>query len=187
MVVLRSRIKSPLTTGFTLVELAIVLVIIGLIIGGVLVGRDLINAATVRTQVSQIQKYQSAVNTFRNKYGGLPGDLDAATATMYGFYAANCDGSLGKRDSNGFLNGYVGGSTQLGGETELFWMDLSTAGLVDGQFGNGTIVITCGPPGGVGMPITTSAVTGQYLPNTKIGMGNFLYVYSAGGYAPSPS
>jgi prepilin-type N-terminal cleavage/methylation domain-containing protein len=54
--------------GFTLIELAIVLVIIGLIVGGILVGQDLINAAAVRAQVSQIEKYQTAVHTFQTKY-----------------------------------------------------------------------------------------------------------------------
>jgi len=59
-------------SGFTLIELSIVLVIIGLIVGGVLVGRDLISAASVRAQITQIEKYQQAVNAFRDKYGGVP-------------------------------------------------------------------------------------------------------------------
>jgi prepilin-type N-terminal cleavage/methylation domain-containing protein len=50
--------------GFTLIELSIVIDIIALIIGGVLVGKDMIAAATVRAQVGQIEKYQTAVNTF---------------------------------------------------------------------------------------------------------------------------
>ena len=50
-------------SGFTLIELSIVLVIIGLIIGGILVGRDLINASAIRAQISQIDKYQQAANT----------------------------------------------------------------------------------------------------------------------------
>lgn len=68
----RRRAKE---SGFTLVELAIVLVIIGLIIGGVLVGQDLIKAAEIRATVSQIEGYNAAVNTFRTKYKGLPGDI----------------------------------------------------------------------------------------------------------------
>jgi prepilin-type N-terminal cleavage/methylation domain-containing protein len=48
--------------GFTLIELSIVLVIIGLIIGGVLVGQDLIHAAQTRAAVSQLERYNSAVN-----------------------------------------------------------------------------------------------------------------------------
>ncbi len=47
--------------GFTLIELSIVLVIIGLIIGGVLVGKDLIKAAEIRATISQINKYNHAV------------------------------------------------------------------------------------------------------------------------------
>jgi prepilin-type N-terminal cleavage/methylation domain-containing protein len=70
--------------GFTLIELCIVLVIIGLIVGGVLVGRDLISAAAVRAQVSQIEKYNTAVNTFRAKYGALPGDISATAAAQFG-------------------------------------------------------------------------------------------------------
>ena len=66
--------KQGKNKGFTLIELSIVLVIIGLIVGGVLVGQDLIKAAEIRATVSQVEGYNSAVNTFRLKYNGLPGD-----------------------------------------------------------------------------------------------------------------
>ena len=71
--------------GFTLIELSIVLVIIGLLAGGVLVGRDLIAAAALRSQITQIEKYNAAANTFRAKYGFLPGDLPANQAAALGF------------------------------------------------------------------------------------------------------
>ena len=51
--------------GFTLLELSIVLVIIGLIVGGVLVGQDMIKGAQIRATVAQLEKYNTAVNTFR--------------------------------------------------------------------------------------------------------------------------
>src|ERR1700709_989380 len=73
--------------GFTLIELSIVLVIIGLIVGGVLVGRDLINAAQLRAAISQIERYQTAVNTFRAKYGAIPGDMPDPAAMSCGFQA----------------------------------------------------------------------------------------------------
>ena len=69
--------------GFTLIELSIVLVIICLIIGGILVGRDLIEASKIRATVSQYEKFGSAVNAFRLKYNGIPGDLLDADA--FGF------------------------------------------------------------------------------------------------------
>jgi prepilin-type N-terminal cleavage/methylation domain-containing protein len=66
-------------SAFTLVELSIVLVIIGLIIGGVLAGRDLIRAAELRSLVSEVERYNSAVNAFKLKYNCLPGDCATAT------------------------------------------------------------------------------------------------------------
>ena len=70
--------------GFTLIELSIVLVIIGLIVGGVLTGQDLIKAAEIRATVGQYEKYNTAVNTFRTKYNGIPGDLLTSSAQAFG-------------------------------------------------------------------------------------------------------
>ena len=100
--------------GFTLIEISIVLVIIGLIIGGVLVGRDLINAAAIRAQISQIEKYNTAVNTFKVKFNALPGDMNATTATAFGFTprGTDCGGSAcpSEGDGNGVLEGNESGS-----------------------------------------------------------------------------
>src|ERR1700735_2399062 len=77
-------IKTPKSEkGFTLIELSIVLVIIGLIIGGILTGQDLIKAAEQRATLAQVEKYNTAVNTFRNKFGGIPGDLLYSTANSF--------------------------------------------------------------------------------------------------------
>ena len=74
--------------GFTLLEMSIVLVVIGLIVGGVLVGRDLISAAYTRAQISQIEKFNTAVNTFYGKYQALPGDMNNSVASTFGFSAS---------------------------------------------------------------------------------------------------
>jgi len=70
--------KMRLKSGFTLVELAIVIVVIGLLVGGVLVGQELIKQAQIRNVISQIREYNTAANTFRAKYNSLPGDFDKA-------------------------------------------------------------------------------------------------------------
>jgi len=71
--------KSALKAGFTLIEMSIVLVIIGLIVGGIVVGQDLIHTAEVKKQIKQIQDVETQITTFRTKYNCLPGDCLNAT------------------------------------------------------------------------------------------------------------
>jgi prepilin-type N-terminal cleavage/methylation domain-containing protein len=173
--------------GFTLIELSVVLVIIGLIIGGILLGRDLISAASTRAQIAQIEKYNSAVNTFTNKYGGLPGDLIPTLATQFGFpVGANCDAhGTGYRDGNGLIDGSTNSGNVLGessGETLLFWQDLSAAGLIDGKFPNNGATIICQAGAAPALSLTPGTTyVGDVFPVARIGQGNFLYVYETGG------
>jgi len=60
--------------GFTLVELSIVLVIIGLLIGGILVAQSMISTAQIQNVIRQLQQYDTAINNFATKYNQLPGD-----------------------------------------------------------------------------------------------------------------
>jgi prepilin-type N-terminal cleavage/methylation domain-containing protein len=159
--------------GFTLIELSIVLVIIGLVIGSVLVGQDLIRAAYVRAQISQIEKYNTATNTFYGKYGYLPGDITATAASQFGFTARSGAGGYG--DGNGEIDGSDGGTdvyawSQIG-EPMYFWEDLSRSGLIEGNFNT----YTNGWIGCQGAPCNL------YIPAARIGGGNYVYVYS--GYA----
>src|ERR1700712_2007792 len=97
--------KQP---GFTLIELSIVLVIIGLVVGGVLVGQDLIKAAGVRATISQIEKSNTAVNTFRSKYDGLPGDLATASAIRFGLYYPTTPSGVYNGNGDGIIDGNYG-------------------------------------------------------------------------------
>jgi prepilin-type N-terminal cleavage/methylation domain-containing protein len=169
--------------GFTLIEMSIVLVIIGLIVGGVLAGQSLISAAAVRAQINQIASYNAAVNTFRDKYGGIPGDLPINLANQFGFLVpASCTGSLGQRDGNGLIQSNHSSSgdslAALMGENILFWADLSSANLGGFTYATGsnlTLDANC-----------TNSVTitdvSTALPAGKIGYGTFLHVYSHNSY-----
>ena len=162
-------------SGFTLVELAIVLVIIGLIIGGVLVGQDLIKAATIRATVSEFEKLNAAVNTFRGKYNGLPGDLINTRATDFSLNTTNTDGNrdgtAGKGDGNGIIEACAAGANGFGCETALFWTDLSAASLLTQKF--------------TGYTSTTAAVAlstlNLYAPKSKLRDAALITVFNNNG------
>ena len=89
--------------GFALIELSIILVIVGLIVGSILAGQDLVRAAAVRATISQIERYNTAVNTFRGKYNYLPGDIKDPDASGFGFAARGQ--YAGEGDGNGLIEG----------------------------------------------------------------------------------
>ncbi len=128
-------------TGFSLVELSIVLVILGLLTGGILTGQNLIRAAELRSAVTEFQAFQTAANTFHDKYFALPGDMTNAT-DFWGEAASgtSCKASTAPGTCNGNGNGVV--DRYAGGESnELlrFWQQLSLAGLIEGTY-TGAIV-----------------------------------------------
>jgi prepilin-type N-terminal cleavage/methylation domain-containing protein len=126
-------------SGFTLIELSIVMVIIGLIIGGILVGQDMIRTATIRAQIAQIEQFNTAANAFKSKYDCLPGDCTPAEAATYGFLTRS--GAQGDGDGDGFIDAKLLGAlapnqpdNSIGGENTLFWEDLSMGGMIAGYF-----------------------------------------------------
>ncbi len=175
-------LDSAKKRGFTLIEMSIVLVIIGLIVGGILVGQSLIDAAGMRATISQIQKYNQATNTFYGKYGYLPGDIPNPTATSFGFASRGPEPGMGNGD--GIIAGfYLPNSVTKGalqsGEPGMFWVDLSKAQLIGGTFSTATptqLSSLC-----VVTPTSTPKLS-DFFPQAKLGYNTYVVVWS-GGYS----
>lgn len=112
-------------SGFTLVELSIVLVIIGLIIGGVLTGRQIMENAAITNTVNAIQAYEAQFQTYVQNYNAIPGD-DATAMTRFPSAGLTANGN-----GNGTLEGAFDSATAAD-ESRLLWADLRAAGLVKG-------------------------------------------------------
>lgn len=146
-------------SAFTLVELAIVLVIIGLIVGGILTGQSLVKAAEINNTIARLEKTTAAAVTFRGKYGGLPGDLIRARASMFGFVARS--GAQGHGDGNDLIEGCGWREAALGCETALFWMDLTRAQMISDSF---TTANSISDGDSIAASVTSPAVMKNYLP-----------------------
>ncbi|MCE2927262.1 MAG: type II secretion system GspH family protein [Rickettsiales bacterium] len=131
------HLASHNRSGFTLIELTIVLVIIGLIAGGVLFGRDLITSASIRAQISQLESYETAYHTFKSKYGCLPGDC--SNAEELGLTDEGSDGNGNGDGVIGFVpvdfSFFALGIEEY--ETLNFWEHLSKARLIPEALQNG--------------------------------------------------
>lgn len=144
--------------GFTLIELAVVMIIIGLLIGGVLKGQELIANAQIKATIGQIKAIETAVSSFRDKFNALPGDLTNPTARLPNCTAAPCNvtGDGNGRISRGTGVG-LGTLPQAGDEEAVAFAHLSAANLLSGV-----------------QPNTGIVGFGQMLPEAKIGGGFWL-------------
>jgi len=120
-------------SGFTLVEIAIVLVIIGLLLGGVLKGQELINSAKIKNLVNDLNGVSTAVYAYQDRYRALPGD-DANAETRWTAQGITAAGT-GLGNGNGTVDGKFNAApvTGAGPESVLFWKELRTAGLIGGN------------------------------------------------------
>jgi prepilin-type N-terminal cleavage/methylation domain-containing protein len=113
--------------GFTLIELAIVLVIIGLLLGGVLKGQELINSAKVKSMATDFKNIQVYLYGYQDKFKALPGDDRAASTHLTGAANATTGGTPG----DAVIQGLYGSSTATE-ESVLFWQHVRLAGLAAG-------------------------------------------------------
>ncbi len=109
--------------GFTLIEIAIVLLIIGLLLGGVMKGQALINSARVRGIANDLSGIEAAWVSFRDRYRALPGDFPRASTHIV----------------TGAVDGNANASVDSVAEAGAVWQHLASAGFISGNF-NGTAV-----------------------------------------------
>ena len=144
-------------SGFTLIELAIVLVIIGLLLGGVLKGQELINSAKVKNMAADFRNIPVYIYGYQDKYKALPGDDSQAIAH---------NGSTTVGDGDGQIEG-VWNSVTITDESVKFWEHVRKAGLAPG-----------------GTDIANAATTGFYPTNSdggRIGVSSAVPIASLPG------
>lgn len=115
-------------SGFTLVEIAIVLVVIGLLLGGILKGQQLINSARVRNMADQNSGVQAAYYGFIDRFRNVPGDMTCTLAVSQvgaGVSPDNCTTDVGG-DGNGRIDSVA--------EAGALWAQLSVAGFLTGTY-----------------------------------------------------
>lgn len=115
--------------GFSLIELSIVIVIIGVVLGGVLSGRNLYEQSLIRGYIADMEKYKAAVHNFQGAYDALPGDFSYAE-TLWSISSTFTGNDNGQID----LGGYSTGNCNSSGEHNGAWHHLSEAGLIEGQY-----------------------------------------------------
>lgn len=161
--------------GFSLIELSIVIVILGLILGGILSGKTLIHASEIRSISADLSKHRAAFFAFRDKYFQLPGDITNATS-FWGSAGgvghesdATCIAvsSTSMATCNGNGSGLIGIDGAFGEYYERFhaWKHLSNAGLIEGSY--------TGAAGGSGTNPTEEPIIGVNVPASKMGLIGF--------------
>lgn len=163
--------------SFTIARIVIALVIVGLGIGAMMFGEEIIQISRLRAQIAQIRDFDSAVATFHDKFGGLPGDLLYVTAEREGLPAG--DGKPSHSDGDGKISPCnPGWQHHFGCETALFWSQLSLVGLISGDFNADrrfsderldSVTVTMAP----------------YMPVSPIGEGIYVAVWNSDGEQPS--
>lgn len=115
-------------SGFTLIEIAIVLVIIGLLLGGVLKGQEMIENSRIKAVVADMRGVSAAYNSYVDRFRALPGDeTNAVMGTTRGWLgtaAGNGNGVLTITPAQTFTNG---------GEQAAFWRALRASGFTVGD------------------------------------------------------
>lgn len=148
-------------SGFTLVEIAIVLVIIGLLLGGILKGQELIENSRVTNAVNDINGLKAAYNAYLDRYRRIPGDDNTFTNRGTEWNGVTAGGG------NGVLNIGAGQTYTGAGESTAFFQQLRAAGFISGDKTQSAANAPPQNPWGGKTGVTNAAVQG-YTAATKL-------------------
>jgi prepilin-type N-terminal cleavage/methylation domain-containing protein len=167
-------------SGFTLVEIAIVLVIIGLLLGGVLKGQELINSAKVKNFATDFRNIPLFIYGYQDKFKALPGD-DAKVGDHLGGAATSAGVTLLTPTAGTLGNGRIEGnynSTAAADESVAFWQHVRLANLASGATAfttPATDMPTNADGGKIGIQSTApiTGMTGSYFVCSEAIQGKF--------------
>lgn len=133
-----TRTFASRQSGFTLVEIAIVLVIIGLLLGGILKGQEMITQAKIKNIINDFNGITAAMNSYQDRYRALPGD-DAQAGGASGRWGAAVASGTGDGQwassaaaATGRYKVVLAAAPTAADESNLFWHHLRLAGFVAG-------------------------------------------------------
>ncbi len=170
--------KRSAQTGFTLVEIAIVLVIIGLLLGGILKGQEMITQAKIKNVINDFNGIAAAMNSYQDRYRSLPGDDINAAGRWAGSFGGNGNGQFDGAAAAAtapevYNNVPAAAPAATTPEVNKFWWHLRLAGFVPGQ--TAAVVAAVIPPanatGGIlgvqtgGMGFTSNIICSSNLPD----------------------
>lgn len=149
--------------GFSLIELSVVLVILGLLAGGAIMSQNLIRNAELRNTLAELDRYSKGYSYFRSKYNSVPGDMFDAADT-WGIRAGSTGSDATCRNTKGSYSGTCNGTgnnlIDQNYERFLFWQHLARAGYIDGQYtGASTDTTDLGRTPGVNTPLLSIGKT----------------------------
>jgi len=160
--------------GFTLIEIAIVLVIVGLLLGGVLQGQQLIENSRVRAAVNDIKGIPAAAYSYQDRYDRFPGDDGGTLGTLVSIQGRGGAWAtvtvFGNR--SGTLDGAVNTTFAPGGELLGFWQHLKAAGFIPGNPATaGAAALPQNPFGGL-IGVNTGLIQAMPAGTNKLCMNN---------------